>query len=122
MQLLLDRGLRQFKFVDRTFNLHLKTSKAILEFFLERWSEGLFVHFEMVPDRLPDALQEVFKKFPPGSLQFEVGIQSFNPLVGSLISRKQDFNRIADNITFLRRETGVHIHADLIVGLPGGID
>src|SRR5204863_8997249 len=75
---LLDRGVRQFKFVDRTFNLNLKASRAILSFFLERYSPGLFLHFEMIPDRLPDALRDLIVQFPPGTLQFEVGIQTFN--------------------------------------------
>jgi hypothetical protein len=73
----------------------------------------------MIPDRLPEALREVIARFPPGSLQFEVGIQTFNPEVGRLISRKQDYARLADNFHFLRERTGVHVHADLIVGLPG---
>ena len=119
MQKLLDRGLKQFKFVDRTFNLNVATSKAILEFFLARHRPGNFYHFEMIPDRLPAELREVIAKFPPGSLQFEVGVQTFNPEVGSLISRRQNYERMADNFDFLRNKTSVHIHADLIVGLPG---
>ncbi|HEY4416650.1 MAG TPA: cobalamin-dependent protein, partial [Verrucomicrobiae bacterium] len=51
MQKLLDRGLKQFKFVDRTFNLNIATSKALLEFFLARHQPGMFFHFEMIPDR-----------------------------------------------------------------------
>jgi radical SAM superfamily enzyme YgiQ (UPF0313 family) len=119
MQKLLDRGVKQFKFVDRTFNLNVATSKAILEFFLARHQPGHFYHFEMIPDRLPAELREVIAKFPPGTLQFEVGIQTFNPEVGAHISRRQNYERLAENFNFLRRETGVHIHADLIVGLPG---
>jgi len=119
MQRLLDRGLKQFKFVDRTFNLNLATSRAILEFFLERYQPGLFFHFELVPDRLPEELRAIIVKFPPGSLQFEVGIQTFNPEVGHNISRRQNYERLAENFAFLRQFTGVHIHADLIVGLPG---
>jgi radical SAM superfamily enzyme YgiQ (UPF0313 family) len=119
MQNLLDRGVKQFKFVDRTFNLNIATSKALLEFFLARHQPGHFYHFEMIPDRLPAELREVIAKFPPGTLQFEVGIQTFNPEVGTLISRRQNYERLADNFNYLRRETGVHIHADLIVGLPG---
>lgn len=119
MQRLLDRGVKQFKFVDRTFNLNVATSKTILEFFLARHQPGHFYHFEMIPDRLPAELREVIAKFPPGTLQFEVGIQTFNPEVGTLISRRQNYERLADNFNFLRRETCVHIHADLIVGLPG---
>jgi len=119
LQTLLDRGLKQFKFVDRTFNLNVAVSKTILEFFLERCSPGHFFHFEMIPDRLPEALREVIAKFPPGMLQFEVGIQTFNPEVGQLISRRQNYEKLADNFTYLRNHTGVHLHADLIVGLPG---
>ncbi|MBI1311779.1 DUF4080 domain-containing protein [bacterium] len=119
MQTLLDRGARQFKFVDRTFNLNLRASRAILEFFLDRCEPGLFLHFEMVPDRLPDALRELIARFPDGTLQFEIGVQTFNPRVGELISRRQDNEKLAENFRFLREQTGVHLHADLIVGLPG---
>jgi hypothetical protein len=116
---LLARGVRQFKFVDRTFNLNLTVSRALLQFFLERHTPGLFAHFEMIPDRLPEALREIIARFPPGALQFEVGIQTFNPAVAQLISRRQDYERLADNLQFLREHTGVHVHADLIAGLPG---
>ncbi len=119
MEKLLARGVTQFKFVDRTFNLNLNTSKAILEFFLQRYQPGLFVHFEMIPDRLPEALREIIAKFPPGALQFEVGIQTFDDETSKNISRRQNYDRLADNFKFLREQTGVHIHADLIVGLPG---
>jgi radical SAM superfamily enzyme YgiQ (UPF0313 family) len=116
---LLARRLNQFKFVDRTFNLNLNISRSILQFFLDRLRPGLFLHFEMIPDRLPDALRELIQKFPAGVLQFEVGIQTFNNEVARLISRRQDYSKLADNLAFLRRETGVHVHADLIIGLPG---
>ncbi len=119
MQRLINRGVKQFKFVDRTFNLNATTSKSILEFFLGRYRPGHFFHFEMIPDRLPEALREVIARFPPGALQFEVGIQTFNETVGALISRRQNYDKLADNFQFLRSQTGVHIHADLIVGLPG---
>jgi hypothetical protein len=79
----------------------------------------LFIHFEMIPDRLPEALREVIAQFPPGALQFEVGVQTFNEAVSRNISRRQDYARLEQNFQFLRRQTGVHVHADLIVGLPG---
>ncbi len=119
MQRLLDCGVRQFKFVDRTFNLNLQTSSTILRFFLERYRPGLFVHFELIPDRLPQALRELIREFPPGALQFEVGIQTFNEDVAKLISRRQDNAKAEEKLRWLRAETGVHVHADLIVGLPG---
>lgn len=119
LQRLLDRGVKQFKFVDRTFNLNVNVSQAILEFFLARYQPGHFFHFEMIPDRLPEALREIIARFPPGALQFEVGIQTFNENVGALIKRRQNYQRLEDNFRFLRSHTGVHIHADLIIGLPG---
>jgi radical SAM superfamily enzyme YgiQ (UPF0313 family) len=119
MQRLIGRGLRRFKFVDRTFNLHPLVSRRIMQFFLERMEPGLFVHFEMVPDRLPEALRELIVRFPAGSLQFEVGIQTLDPAVEALIGRRQDHGRMEDNLRWLRHHTGVHVHADLIAGLPG---
>jgi len=119
MQRLLDRGVLQFKFVDRTFNLNMRISQQILEFFLNRCVSGLFLHFEMIPDRLPEALRSIIAKFPDGVLQFEIGVQTFNDDVGERISRRQDNDKLADNFRYLRQHTGVHIHADLIVGLPG---
>ena len=89
-QKLLDRGLKQFKFVDRTFNLNLNISKAILQFFLDRWQPDLFVHFEMVPDRLPEAFaRNSSRSFLRAGVQLEVGIQTFNTEVGKHISRRQ---------------------------------
>jgi radical SAM superfamily enzyme YgiQ (UPF0313 family) len=119
MDRLLERGVRHFKFVDRTFNLNLATSRAILQFFLARLRPGLFLHFEMIPDRLPVELREIIARFPAGALQFEVGIQTFNDEVSNRIKRRQNLARLADNFQFLRGNTGVHIHADLIAGLPG---
>ncbi len=115
------RGVRSFKFVDRTFNLNTQVSTAIMQFFLDLIARGsaLFVHFEVVPDRLPQALRKVIAQFPAGSLQFEIGVQTFNPKVQQLISRKQDTARSIENIQWLRTHSGAHLHTDLIFGLPG---
>jgi Protein of unknown function (DUF4080)/Radical SAM superfamily/B12 binding domain len=119
MDALYGRGVRHFKFVDRTFNLNVATGRRILEFFLARLTPGLFLHFEMIPDRLPADLRELIVRFPPGTLQFEVGVQTFNPAVAAAIHRRQNVARLEENFRFLREQTGVHVHADLIAGLPG---
>jgi hypothetical protein len=119
LDLLLARGVRQFKFVDRTFNLSLKTSARILEFFLARIRDGLFLHFEMIPDRLPEGLRDLLARFPPGMVQLEIGIQTFDDATAARISRVQNVTKIESNLRFLREATGVHLHTDLIVGLPG---
>lgn len=119
MRILHQRGARKFKFVDRTFNLNIKSSLRILEFFLERLDDPLFLHFEVVPDHLPAKLRETIARFPPGSLQLEIGIQTFNPEVQALINRKQDDDKTGENLRWLRAHSHAHIHADLIIGLPG---
>ncbi len=119
MSELYDRGARHFKFVDRTFNLKVKNSLKIMQFFLDRMSDDLFLHFEVVPDHLPDALKEMIAKFPEGQLQFEVGIQTFNPEVQSRISRRQDNAKAKANIEWIKNESKAYLHTDLIFGLPG---
>jgi len=118
MDLLLQRGVRNFKFIDRTFNLKIATSLKILAFFLERMTDDLYLHFEVVPDHLPDKLKEMLTKFPANSLQFEIGIQTFDPDIQNLISRKQNNEKTKENLTWLRENTGAHLHTDLIFGLP----
>jgi hypothetical protein len=119
MDALYQRGARNFKFVDRTFNLKVDFSVRILQFFLDRLAPDLFIHFEVVPDSLHDRLKELIAQFPAGSLQFEVGIQSFNPDVQQRISRRQDNIKTADNLRWLVTQSQAHVHADLIFGLPG---
>jgi len=126
MQGLYQRGARNFKFVDRTFNLKIDASVRILQFFLDRLPApgsvepcDLFVHFEVIPDQLPDRLKHMIAQFPPGVLQFEVGIQSFNVEVQQRISRKQDNERTVANLRWLVQESNAHLHTDLIFGLPG---
>jgi hypothetical protein len=120
---LYQRGARNFKFVDRTFNLKIEASAQILQFFLDRLqlasSQGLLVHFEVVPDHLPDRLKALILQFPPGVLQFEVGIQSFNEEVQQRISRRQDNAKTEANLRWLLTESNAHLHTDLIFGLPG---
>jgi radical SAM superfamily enzyme YgiQ (UPF0313 family) len=130
MQGLYQRGARNFKFVDRTFNLKIDASIQILQFFLDRLPQpgtfeaddpagALFVHFEVIPDQLPDRLKDMIAKFPPGVLQFEVGIQSFNVDVQQRISRRQDNEKTVANLRWLVEASNAHLHTDLIFGLPG---
>jgi len=120
MEILYQRGARNFKFIDRTFNLNIKTTMQIMQFFLDKMTDDdLYLHFEVVPDHLPRKLKELLAQFPEGSLQFEIGIQTFNTQVQANISRKQNNAKSKENLLWLRNYTSAHIHADLIFGLPG---
>lgn len=120
---LIARGARRIRFVDRTFNLKTSTSLAILGCLLAHNQahprDLVFAHFELVPDHLPQALKEVIAEFSPGTLQFEIGIQSWNPEVQALIARRQDNARAEENLRWLRAHSQAHLHVDLIAGLPG---
>lgn len=112
------RGARNFKFVDRTFNLNMKTANKILDFFLEK-DEPYFAHFEVIPDHFPDSIKKKIALFPDGALQLEIGIQTLNPEIANSVSRILKLDKIYENIHFLETQTKAHIHLDLIVGLPG---
>ena len=118
MEALWQRGARTFKFVDRTFNSNLAAAETILDFFLAK-QPPFHVHFEVIPDHFPQDLKDRLQRFPAGTLQLEVGIQTLNPQTASNISRRLDLGRIKKNLTFLQRETTAHLHVDLIAGLPG---
>lgn len=113
-----ERGARKYKFADRTFNLDINYSIVILDYFLAK-KEKYFLHFEFVPQNIPDNLKEKIMQFPPASLQLEIGIQTLNEEVAYNIKRKLDISKIEENILFIKNKTKAHMHLDLIVGLPG---
>ena len=116
---LLSRGARVFRFVDRSFNINIPFTLKILRFFQKRYAPGMMLHFEVIPDGLPDELVHVLRQCPQGMLQFEIGIQTLNKEVAQRIQRPLNIGKIEANLKRLRAETGVHIHSDLIAGLPG---
>jgi radical SAM superfamily enzyme YgiQ (UPF0313 family) len=112
------RGARTFKFVDRTFNANPATAGRILDFFLAQ-KPPFHAHFEVIPDHFPESIKERLTRFPAGTLQLEVGIQTLHPQTAANINRRLDFHRIRENLDFLEQKTAAHLHVDLIVGLPG---
>jgi hypothetical protein len=118
LQILWDRGVRNFKFIDRTFNQGIERANKLMDFFLEK-EPPYFIHFEVIPDNFPKSLRERIVKFPPASLQLEVGIQTLQPDISENIYRKLNIPKIEENLEFLQTHTKAHLHVDLIVGLPG---
>ena len=113
------RGLRRFKFLDRSFNAPVEHACAILDFFLGRVTPDTCLHFEINADHLHASIAQRIAAFPPGALHLEVGIQTLNPSVAAAIGRSPDTPRTLANLRHLTRETGATVHADLIFGLPG---
>jgi len=124
MDVLVKRGVKTFKFLDRSFNTNIKRAIKIIEFFLEKIEERkgeipLIVHFEMVPSLFPPELREALARFPPGSLRLEIGIQTLNTETAALIGRPSNPEKELEALRFLREKTNAVIHVDLIAGLPG---
>ncbi len=116
----LARGIRSFKFLDRSFNALPDHAAAILQHILASpHAPRLTLHFEIHPRHLPAALKTLFTQCPPGMLHLEVGIQTLNPAVSQTIGRGADTETALENLRYLTRHTGADIHADLIFGLPG---
>lgn len=116
---MLDQGARRFSFVDRSFNASPHVYEPVLRFFSERMRPGLQIHLELLPTLLPDKLKELLRGFSPGTLRIEVGIQSFDESVNRRIGRHQSAARAESNLRWLTGDSGAHVHADLIAGLPG---
>jgi len=113
------RGLRRFKFLDRSFNAPATHAATLLDFFLARSEPGMVLHFEINTDHLTDEFVARIAAFPPGTLHLEAGIQTLNPQVAAAVGRSADTARTLANLRRLTRETGATVHADLIFGLPG---
>ncbi len=118
LEKLWQRGARHFKFIDRTFNLNIRHATRLIDFFLSK-EEPYTLHFEVIPDHFPETLRERIRRFPPATLQLEIGIQTLDPRVLERIERRMDLRKVRENIAFLEHETHAHLHLDLIVGLPG---
>lgn len=120
--LLGNSGTKTVKFVDRTFNCNKDRAAEILNFILENHGKNIpsdvCFHFEIAADLLDEKLFEIIEKLPVGSVQFEVGIQSFNENTLSAIHRKTDLQKVEHNVKRLLSFGNCHIHIDLIAGLP----
>ncbi|MBQ8826916.1 MAG: DUF4080 domain-containing protein [Oscillospiraceae bacterium] len=110
------------KFVDRTFNANKSRAKEIFRFIADNYGgeipSGVCFHFEIAGDILDDETIEILRNAPDGSMQLEIGMQSFNERTLSYINRKTDTEKLKKNIRRLTEKGNIHIHIDLIAGLP----
>lgn len=114
----LNSNVPQVKFVDRTFNAHKKHALPILMFLVENDNGITNFHFEITATLLDEAYFEVLKKARPGLFQFEVGIQTTHQPTMYAIQRPIAFDKLKVNCLKLLEIGGIHLHVDLIAGLP----
>ncbi|MGN1442262.1 MAG: DUF4080 domain-containing protein, partial [Acutalibacteraceae bacterium] len=115
-------GAQTVKFVDRTFNCDKKRAQEILRFIKDNYGgkipDGVCFHFEIAADILDSETLFLIGSMPKGSVQFEAGIQSFNPKTLESVRRKTDFKKLEKNLKTLISFGNCHVHTDLIFGLP----
>ena len=114
---LIEKEPKIIKFVDRTFNINPELYRKIWEFLIKIHPKTRF-HFEIHPHLLEDEDFEILKKCPEGLFQFEIGIQSTNPKTLQSIHRICNWKETKQNIQRLLKLKTIHIHVDLIAGLP----
>jgi hypothetical protein len=105
------------RFVDRTFNDRPERALAIWRFLVERQTGTLF-HFEISPDRFSEKMFDFLGQVPPGMFQFEIGIQSTHPETLRAVRRPMDTEHAYEIVARLASSGNIHLHVDLILGLP----
>ena len=106
------------KFIDRTFNSNEDFAINIIEHILENNKTNTKFHFEITLDRMTDRFYETLKKLPKDIVQFEIGLQSINPMTLKAIQRRNDLEKIKEHSQMIKKLGTIHQHIDLIAGLP----
>lgn len=114
----LKKNVAQVKFVDRTFNCKKDHAIPILKYILEHDNGITNFHFEIAADLLDDDYFMLFKKFRPGAVQLEIGVQSTYKKTIQEINRVMDFGKISVAVRKISSYQNIHVHLDLIAGLP----
>lgn len=116
--------VRQVKFVDRTFNAKKSHFLPILQYILALpQTVRTNFHFEVAIDYLDEDVLETLAQMPRGRVQLEIGIQSTNEKTLQAVSRCNHWEQIATHIRRILSFHNMHLHVDLIIGLPGeGMD
>lgn len=118
LQQFIDWQIPQVKFVDRTFNCRRDHSMEILRFIKIQDRGDTNFHFEITADLLNDEEIEFMQGLRPGLIQLEIGVQSTNPETLKEIRRQVDFCKLADIVRRIHAGRNIHLHLDLIAGLP----
>lgn len=118
LKIFLDNKVKQVKFVDRTFNCDINRAKDIWNFLIENDNGFTNFHFEISADLMDSSAIQMLSRARQGLFQFEIGVQSTNPKVLDAVSRKTDLDELFKNVEAINELGNIHLHLDLIAGLP----
>lgn len=115
-------GAKTIKFVDRTFNCRKDRCNEIIAFILTEYGKGIprdiCFHFEVAADLFDDETLQLLSSAPKGLFQLEAGLQSFHSETLAAVTRKTDLKRLCDSVKRILAAGNIHLHIDLIAGLP----
>ena len=114
----LENNIKLVKFVDRTFNCNAQRALNIWQYIIDNDHGKTSFHFEIGADLLSDEHIDCLKNARAGLIQFEAGVQSTNPYTLKEICRAENFGKLSENIIKIKSLRNIHIHIDLIAGLP----
>ncbi len=114
----LERKVPQIKLIDRTFNVNPKRTLELLNFIKENDNGITNFHFEVAAELLTKEQIEVLASLRAGLVQLEIGVQSTNMETLEAVHRKTELSILKEKVALLRENENVHIHLDLIAGLP----
>lgn len=118
LQFFLDNRLPQVKFIDRTFNCNHDHAMAIWQYILEHDNGVTNFHFEIAADILKEDEIELLSRMRSGLVQLEIGVQTTNTKTLSEIRRVMDIDKLEKTVASLSKGRNIHLHLDLIAGLP----
>ncbi|MCM1543231.1 MAG: B12-binding domain-containing radical SAM protein [Blautia sp.] len=118
LQFFLNHKVKQVKFVDRTFNCKQEHAMEIWRYIHENDNGVTNFHFEISADILREDEIALLNRLRPGLAQLEIGVQTINSDTLQAICRSMDIDRLEANVAAIRRGKNIHLHLDLIAGLP----
>lgn len=118
LQFFLDRKVPQVKFIDRTFNCNHEHAMEIWRYLIDNDNGVTNFHFEIAADIMTEEEIGLLKTMRPGLVQLEIGVQSTNEKTLHEINRYANTAHIARVVKELLEKENIHIHLDLIAGLP----
>ncbi len=118
LKFFLENKVKQVKFIDRTFNTDKVRSRNLWRFISDNDNGVTNFHFEISADLLDEAQLEILNKMRPGLVQLEIGVQSTNEQTISAIKRTMKLDKLKETVAKLKSAGNIHLHLDLIAGLP----
>lgn len=111
-------GVKQVKFIDRTFNANPDRALALWQLMAELDDGQINFHFEITAELLRDKDIAFLRTLRAGLFQFEIGVQTTMKEASEAVNRRLSFDKLKVPVTALQERSNIHIHLDLIAGLP----